>query len=87
MYWTYVLYNETRNKIYIGQTQNLEIRLKRHNGILIHNRNSYTAINNGNWTIIHKEEFNSRVEAIIREKQLKSQKGRKFIWSLVKNYW
>ena len=35
------------------------------------------------WEIIFKEEFISRAEAMKREKELKSQKGREFIWNLI----
>ena len=87
MYWTYALYNKDRDKIYIGQTQNLDIRLKRHNGELLNKERSYTAINEGKWIVIHKEKFNTRHEAMLREKQLKTQKGREFIWSIVRRHW
>jgi putative endonuclease len=84
MYWTYVLYNQLRNKIYIGQSQNLNIRLKRHNGELPNKISSYTHINNGKWEILYKEIYNTRLEAVTREKQLKTQKGREFIWNIVR---
>jgi putative endonuclease len=84
MFSTYALYNEIRNKIYVGQTENLDIRLKRHNGELLNKKGSYTAINTGKWILIHKEEFATRHEAMIREKQLKTQKGREYIWNIVR---
>ncbi len=34
MFYVYVIKNELSNKIYIGQTADLEKRLKRHNGEL-----------------------------------------------------
>jgi len=37
------------------------------------------------WKIIYTENFISRSEALIREKQLKSQKGREFIWNMIKS--
>lgn len=83
MFYTYALYNKTRNKIYVGQTENLEKRLKRHNGELLNKSGSFTARNDGGWILIHKEQFATRQEALQREKQLKSQKGREFIWSII----
>lgn len=85
MFYTYVIFNKVRNKIYVGQSDNLEKRLKRHNGELINKKGSYTTINSGKWIVIYQEEYNSRHEAMIREKQLKTQKGRAFIWNIVKN--
>ena len=84
-FFTYVIYNEKKDKIYIGQTKNLEERLKRHNGILKNKRNSFTSKNSGVWNLVYKEEFNTRREAMGREKELKSAIGRKFIKSITKD--
>lgn len=69
MYTVYAIYNEETEKIYIGQTQNLEERL------LLHNQktfdNSYTARFDGVWKVIYSEKASSQVEALKREKQLK----------------
>jgi len=81
MFVVYVLKNENE-KIYIGQTSNLENRLKRHSGILKNKSKSFTSKNKGDWKLIYKEEFETRKEAIEREKQLKSYQGRKFIRSI-----
>lgn len=78
----YVIRND-EGKIYIGQTANLTTRLKRHNGELISSKRSYTKINHGIWKIFYKEIYSSRSEALLREKQLKSFRGRQFIKSLV----
>jgi len=82
MFTTYAIKNE-KDKIYIGQTADLENRLKRHNGILKNKSKSFTSKNKGNWILIYKEEFNTRKEAIQREKQLKSYQGRKFIRNII----
>ena len=78
MYYIYVIKNEN-NKIYIGQTDNIEKRLKRHNKILKNKITSYTSINKGKWVLIYKEEFLTREEAIKREKYLKSHIGRDWL--------
>jgi len=82
MFCVYVVKNEN-NKIYIGQTADLEKRLKRHNGLLRNKPSSFTSRNKGNWRLIYKEEFKTRKEAIDREKQLKTYRGRKFIKELI----
>jgi putative endonuclease len=85
MFYTYVIWNEQRDKIYIGHTDNLQDRLKRHNKILPSKNKSFTSKNNGVWGLVHFEEFKTRKEAIAREKQLKSAQGRKFIRGIIKN--
>ncbi|MBI4058612.1 GIY-YIG nuclease family protein [Candidatus Gottesmanbacteria bacterium] len=58
--------------MYIGQTNNLEQKLKRHNGVLPCKSRSFTKINKGKWGVVYKETANSRQEAFHREKELKS---------------
>jgi putative endonuclease len=77
MEWdVYVLHNKIANKIYIGQTNDLERRLLEHNE---KRGNHFTAKYKGKWELIYKEEFKTRKEAIKREKQLKSYRGREFV--------
>ena len=83
MFYAYVILNEQFNKIYIGYTSDLHKRLERHNGITKNKSTSYTARFKGGWIIVYKEEFNTRNEAIRREKELKSYQGRKFIKNLI----
>lgn len=73
MFYVYAIYNSGNEKIYIGQTDNIQRRIKEHNQKV---GNHFTAKLNGNWDLIYKEEVNSKKEAIVREKQLKSFKGR-----------
>lgn len=80
MYWVYAIYNRENRKIYIGQTEDLEERLKLHNSGIF--RRSYTARLGGNWELIYKEKANDRKSVLKREKELKSYQGRLFI----KNY-
>ena len=83
MFYTYAIINES-DKLYIGQTSDLEKRLGRHNGLLKNKAKSFTNKNRGKWKLLYKEEFKTRSEAIFREKQLKSYKGRKFLRTLIK---
>lgn len=78
-YFTYVLKSEFDGKIYIGQTDNLEMRLRRHNGTFPTNKRSYTKRNKGPWIVVYHEEFETRNEAIKREKYLKSHRGRDWL--------
>jgi putative endonuclease len=85
MYFVYVIFNSERYKIYIGYTENIEERLKRHNGELKSKQKSFTFKNKGgsNWVLVFLEELLTRAEAIKREKQLKSYQGRKFIRGII----
>jgi putative endonuclease len=70
MYFLYILKSLTSDRSYIGSTQNLEERLKRHN------RNAEKATKNrGPWRVIYLEQYSSRSEAVKREKEIKSYKG------------
>ncbi|AFH50302.1 Putative endonuclease [Ignavibacterium album JCM 16511] len=80
MYTVYTIYSEKFNKIYIGQTENIERRMIEHNnGLLSVYSKRYRP-----WELVYTEEYPTRAEAMKREKQLKSQKGREFIWNLIR---
>jgi len=75
-FFVYVIYNDISKKIYIGQTNNLEKRILEHNEKF---GNHYTTKFSGDWKLIYKEEYNTRREALKREKQLKSYRGKEFV--------
>ncbi len=79
MFTTYVLYSQAYDKIYIGFTSDLENRVKAHNDI----KNSGWTKRYQPWKIIYTEAFNSKYEAMKREKELKSSRGRNFIRNLI----
>ena len=74
----YVIQSCSSEKIYIGHTSDFKKRLRQHNDPNW-TFGGYTKLNKGPWKLIYKEEFATRKEAMIREKQLKSAQGRKFI--------
>jgi len=73
MYYVYILQN-IKKQTYIGHTQNLEERLRRHNS----GRERYTK-NKCPFEIIYKEVHDTRGEAMMREKELKQGQGRQWI--------
>jgi putative endonuclease len=79
MFTVYALYSPGFNKIYIGYTSDLASRLESHNKFA---RKGYT-IHFRPWQLIYSEEFATKFEAMQREKQLKSARGRRFIWHLI----
>ncbi|WKK80982.1 GIY-YIG nuclease family protein [Marivirga arenosa] len=80
MFDVYVLYSPNHKKIYIGYTSDLKNRIDSHN---IYSNKGYTKKYRP-WDILYTEQFLSKSDALKREKQLKSAKGREFIWNLVK---
>lgn len=75
MHFVYVLRSLRNNKRYIGHTsKTAEERLKQHNK----GDNVWTRQNRP-FKLIYSEIYNSKTEAIKREKFLKSGQGRKFL--------
>ena len=79
MFTVYVLYSEKFDKIYIGFTANITNRLKSHNELA---RKGWT-IKFRPWEIIYKEEFADKTDALHREKELKSARGRDWIRQMI----
>ena len=70
-YFVYILYSHSRDRFYIGQTNNIELRLKRHNAGYVKSTKPYVP-----WILVYQEEFNSRSDAVRREIYLKSLKSK-----------
>ncbi len=77
MYTVYVIQSRS-GKRYTGYTGNLERRLQEHNSGKCKTTKSSTG-----WQVIYRESFDSRSEAMSRERWLKSGKGRDFLRSLI----
>ena len=78
MFWIYILKSESTDKLYIGQTANLEERLQRHNSNKV-GKLRYTHKQKGPWKLIYSEQYNMRSDAMRRERFLKSGQGREWI--------
>ena len=79
MFTVYALYSGKFDKIYIGFTSNLPQRLLSHNELAT---KGWT-IKFRPWIVIYTEEYDKKPEALKREKQLKSFRGRQFIRNLI----
>ncbi len=79
LFTVYVLHSKAHQKIYVGYTATLQARLDSHNLLAT---KGYT-FRFRPWTLIYTEEFLTKTEALKRERQLKSAKGRQFIWNLI----
>jgi len=85
MFTVYAIISESSKKLYIGQTADLETRLNQHNALDDTHLGQFTRQNKGPWILVYKEEFGTRSEALKREKQFKSFRGREFIKNLINN--
>lgn len=79
MFTVYVLYSEKYNKIYIGFTSDIEKRMLSNNTL---GTKGWT-IKFRPWTLVYTEKYQTKKEAMSREKQLKPAKGREFIRSFI----
>ncbi len=75
MFYVYIIYSAAKNKFYTGHTEDLDKRLQQHKSTLNLGAND--------WEIKHTEVFNSRAEAMTREKEIKNKKSRKYIEWLI----
>ena len=77
-YYIYVLRNEESGALYTGHTSDLDKRLARHNDKSRITKR-YSKKYEGNWVILYSEEYETRSEAVRRERFLKSGNGRRWM--------
>ena len=73
-FYVYVLQSEKTRSWYIGSTEDLEKRLKYHNGGKVPSTKPKRP-----WKMVYSESFATRTEAQTREKYLKSGWGRRWL--------
>jgi putative endonuclease len=78
VFYVYILQSEATGRFYIGQTQDVPERLAYHNA-----NYSKSLKNRGPWRLVHTEQYETRGEAMLRERQLKSWKDRRMIEKLL----
>jgi putative endonuclease len=78
VYYTYILYSQSRDRYYIGSSSNPEERLIRHNAGATPSTKAGRP-----WVIIYTEVFESKTDALKRESYLKRMKSRSFIENLI----
>ena len=77
-YFVYILRSLEDKTYYIGSTNNLEDRLKRHN----EGRVAYTKPKRP-WKLVYSEEHPNRSSAAKRESEIKAHKRKAFIEALI----
>ena len=73
MYFVYLLQSEMDGSFYVGYSTDITRRLQEHN----EGESRYTSKKRP-WKLAYVESFNSKREALIRERFLKSQRNRVF---------
>lgn len=81
MFCTYILQSRLSGEYYIGSCCDLKVRLREHNNGKVRSTKSFVP-----WEVAYTEIFNSRKEAVARERQIKSWKSRKAIERLIKKH-
>ena len=81
MFTLYILFSPSLQRYYVGFTNDLERRLAEHN------RKKGKFTDKGiPWSLVYTEVFQSKQEAMDREKFIKSRKSRQFIVDLIAGY-
>lgn len=80
MYYVYVLYSKEQNKFYIGSTNDLRRRIYEHGA-----NKSLSDRRLKNLQLVYYEACLSKVDALKREKQLKTGFGRGYLRNRLKN--
>jgi len=74
MYYVYILFSTVKCISYVGSTDNPERRLVEHNTGKSYFTNRYRP-----WILIYLEKFDNKLNALNREKYLKSRSGRRWL--------
>ena len=69
MYEVYILKSLVKERYYTGHTQDLDVRLKRHNQGLVKSTKAYKP-----WKVIYSENAENKNDAYRREMKIKSYK-------------
>ena len=79
MYIVYILYSAKLDRYYIGFTgDSLTGRLKKH----LANHKGFTRLGD-DWQVVYTEEYGNKIDAMLREKKIKSWKSKAMIKKLI----
>jgi len=79
-YFCYILESESSGRLYVGQTNNVEDRVRRHNaGMVLSTRNR------GPWKLLYFKDLGDRSASVLLERKLKGMKNPQKVkaWILV----
>ena len=74
MFSVYILYSRTKSKYYVGQTNDLQDRLNRHNSAQV------TSTKYGlPWEVVYTIQFSTRAEAMFLESKIKKRGIKRYL--------
>ena len=79
-YYIYILFSASKDKFYVGASEDINKRLVRHNAGATPSTKSGRP-----WKIVYSEEYDNKSDAICRELKIKKMKSRKYIEQLIVN--
>jgi putative endonuclease len=77
-YFVYILESEIDGRLYKGQTSDIEKRLTEHNSGKTKSTKGYKP-----WKLVYFDSYETRDEALLREKYFKTGSGREFLKDLL----
>ena len=80
-YYVYILYNKSRNFIYVGYSEDLKQRFKEHSKGRSRSTKPYLPLE-----LIHYEAYRDKKDAKRRELYLKTNRGRTTLMTMLKEY-
>jgi putative endonuclease len=78
LFFVYIIQSKKDGSYYTGQCDDLDCRLSKHNDAW----GTYSSTKMP-WKLVYFETYASRSEALIREKQIKAKKSRKYLQYLI----
>ncbi len=79
MFWVYILRSEVNGRYYVGQTDDVDARTGMHDRGEVKSTRPYRP-----WKLVYSEVFQTRSEAVRRERQIKRRKKRSYIEALIR---
>ena len=79
MFFVYILYSDSKDKYYVGQTNNIEDRFFRHNSGFVKSTKSGLP-----WNLVRFFEVPARSDAMLLEKKIKGRGAKRYLADLSK---
>ncbi len=81
-HWVYILYSDSANKYYIGESSDPNNRLQQH--LAHHFKTNFTKIAD-DWNLVLEKELPLKEDAVYLEKFIKRMKSKRFIEKIIDN--
>ena len=83
MHSLYIIYSKSKDKFYVGETEDISLRLEKHNNHSY--KGSFTKIAS-DWEIVLDYKCLTKVDALFMEAFIKRMKSKKFIYKIIENH-